>query len=254
LEVTNIPWYLSWPFWTIIAGLIPTVLSQVPPIRVWFKKAKIDLDIYSKIAITHKVGNPNLQLHLIVSNTGGRKIRIKNIEATIYKDQTELINLPVQNYLQNQSDKETLLFTRFLLKPDEELGHIINLFKLFNKEQEDKYNKAEKNSLADFRIKKESISEDQKEPVELDSKVINPFHVFFEDHFLWKAGEYEMTVTITTDRTEADFTKKYRFTIFESHEEQLKEITKHYKFGGGIWWNPNIQTSVILELKDSLQK
>ncbi|MEI7907437.1 MAG: hypothetical protein WCI84_08800 [Bacteroidota bacterium] len=143
LDVVNIPWYLNWPFWTVVVAFVTAALSQIPPIRVLVKKAKIDLDIYSKIAITHKVGNPNLQLHLIVSNTGGRKIRIKNIEATIDKGGTTIIKLPVQNYLQNQLDQNTLLFTRFLLKPDDEVAHIINLLKFFDMEQERDYRKYE---------------------------------------------------------------------------------------------------------------
>jgi hypothetical protein len=77
LKVENIPSWFGWPFWTIVAGLIPTVLSQVPPIKNWFKKAKLDLDLYSKVSIRHYIGNPNLQLHLIITNIGGRKIKIK---------------------------------------------------------------------------------------------------------------------------------------------------------------------------------
>lgn len=71
-------------------------------------------EVYSKTSITHMVGNPNLQLHLVVNNSRGRKVKVKSIEATLLRNEKELIKLPVQNYLHNQNDKDTLLFTAFL--------------------------------------------------------------------------------------------------------------------------------------------
>jgi len=76
-------------------------LSQLPPVLLWFKRAKLEIELYSKISITHKVGNPNLQLHLIINNIGGRKIRVKNITASIERDGNLVATLPAQNYLQN---------------------------------------------------------------------------------------------------------------------------------------------------------
>lgn len=67
-EPASVPLYLNWSFWAVVVALCAVVLSQIPPIHLLLKKAKLDLELYSRIHLTHKVGNPNLQLHLIISN------------------------------------------------------------------------------------------------------------------------------------------------------------------------------------------
>ena len=251
METAAIPLYLDWSFWAVVVAAVAIILSQLPPIHILIKKAKIDLELYSKISITHKVGNPNLQLHVIISNVGGKKIRIKDINTTIERDSKPLIMLPAQNYLQNQTDQNTVLFTSFSLKPGDEWAHIVNLLNFFNREAESEYRKLEAKMLSDFRDKKSQLKEEPKTPIELETSVVEPFSTFFDKHFIWHAGEYLLKVNIIADQDVANVTKTYRFTIFESHEEQLKAITEHFKFGGGIWWDPKIQTNVILEIKEA---
>lgn len=113
--------------------------------------------MYSKISITHKVGNPNLQIHLIVNNIGGRKVRVKGITASITKDGELITTLPAQNYLESQSGQNTLLFTPFSLNPSEEWAHIINLLNFFNREDEQEYRRLEAKMLANYRSKKKYI-------------------------------------------------------------------------------------------------
>ena len=251
METAAIPIYLDWSFWAVVVAAVAIILSQLPPIHILIKKAKIDLELYSKISITHKVGNPNLQLHLIVGNIGGKKIRIKDINATIKRDGKPLITLPAQNYLQNQTDQNTVLFTTFSLKPGDEWAHIVNLLNFFNREEESEYRKLEAKMQSDFRDKQSQLKEEPKAPIELDTSVVDPFCTFFDKHFIWRAGEYLLKVNIIADQDAANVTKTYRFTLFESHEEQLKAITEHFKFGGGIWWDLKIQTNVILEIKEA---
>ncbi|MDU9410277.1 hypothetical protein RTH74_21965 [Pseudomonas sp. zfem001] len=179
------------------------------------------------------------------------KARIKDISVSITRDGRPLVDLPAQNYLQNQNDKNTLLFTTFSLQPGEEWAHIINLLNFFNRDEENAYRRLEANMLADFRAKKDTVADDRQSPLEIEEQLVQPFHTFFAERFIWHAGEYQLAVNVTTDKNEANVLKNYRFTVFESHEEQLKEITQHYKYGGGIWWDPNIQTNVILDVKEA---
>jgi len=78
-----IPFYLNWSFWAVFVSVIAIALSQMPPVYLWFRRAKLDLEPYSRIHIAHRVGNPTIQLHLILSNIGGREIKVKNIIITI---------------------------------------------------------------------------------------------------------------------------------------------------------------------------
>lgn len=245
------PFYLDWTFWAVIVAAIAAILSQLPPIHVLIKKAKIDFDLYFKISITHKVGNPNLQLHLIVNNVGGRKIRIKNINVSISRDGKQITTLPAQNYLQNQNDNNNLLFTPFSLGPSEEWAHIVNFLNFFDREDENEYRALERKMLADFREKNSKLTEKPKDPIELEPNLVTPCHDFFKKHFIWNPGEYLMVVNITTDQNIANATKKFRFTVFESHAEQLKAISEHFKFGGGIWWEPSIPTAAIIDITEA---
>ena len=159
--------------------------------------------------------------------------------------------MPIQNYLKNQNDQNTLLFTKFLLKPGEEWGHLINLLNFFDRPNENRYLKIREALLNDIESKLKGAQADNKDLVEAKTILVKPLHDFFGEFFIWNSGEYTMSVNIETDIYSANITKSYQFTIFESHEERLKAICEHYKFGGGVIYDPKIQTNVVLEIKDA---
>jgi hypothetical protein len=249
------PLYMDWSFWAVVVAFIAVLLSQLPPIHVLLKKAKLDLELYSKISITHRLGNSNLQLHLILNNIGGRRVRVKDIEVSIFKDGSHLMDLPAQNYLQNQNDQNTVLFTTFALDPKNEWAHITNFLNFFGRDDEKEYQKIEGDLLADFRSHQKELkakgADASDEFYEHPKELVQPAFEFFENHFRWKAGEYNMSVKVVTDSKSADITRSYRFTVFESHMEALSAIKEHFKYGGGLYWNPKIQTSVILEVSEA---
>jgi len=250
----EIPIYLNLSFWSVVVATIAIILSQIPPIKELLKKAKLDLEVYSKISVTHKLGNPNLQLHLMLTNIGGRKIRIKDISVIISREGKELAILPAQNYLQNQNDQNALLFTTFSLSPNQEWAHIINFLNIFNREEEKKYQSIEGAMITDYREKfKELDTEPEKDHmIEHEKELVDKAFAFYNSKQIWKSGEYNMKVNIATTDHVADISKNYRFTLFESHAEQLSEITKSYKYGGGIWCNPaHVQTTVILQITEA---
>ncbi len=251
MENVATPLYLDWSFWAVVVAALAIALSQLPPVLSWFKRAKLEIEPYSKIAITHKVGNPNIQLHLIINNIGGRKIRVKDIHVEVERDGIEVANLQAQNYLQSQSDKDTLLFTAFSLKPGEEWAHITNFLNYFNREDENLFRSLEKEMLSDFHAKRDTFGHDHKGLIEIESDLVQPFHEFFNRKFIWKAGEYNLNVFVRTDSPKVDLIRRYRFTLFESHVTHLHAITEHFKYGGEISWDPNIQTNVIVDIKEA---
>ena len=253
MQSTEIPFYLDWSFWAVFIAFIAVFLSQIPPIKQLIKKAKLDLEAYSKISITHKLGNPNLQLHLILTNTGGRNVRVKDISISISRDGKEITTLPALNYLQNQNDQNTLLFTTFKLEPSQEWAHITNFLNIYNREDEKKYQHIEGEMIADYRKNKKEL-DDNKEGHEIEhpKALVDKAFDFFNSKFVWEPGEYNMTIVVKASNDIANTSKKYRFTIFESHTERLKVITDYYKLGGGIWYDPSrLQTSVILPISEA---
>jgi len=250
--VVTTPIFFDWSFWTAFFAAVAVILSQLPPIKTWFKQAKIDLELYSKISLTHKVGNPNLQLHLLLTNIGGRSIRIKDIVISLSRDGTNLASLPAQNYLQNQSDKSTLLFTTFSLLPNQEWGHIVNFLNFFDREEEKKYRNMEKAINLEILEKKSILEKDSKELVEASPDKVSPFQELFDEKFVWLAGEYSLKVKVITDKENVDIEKSYRFTLFEYYEESLRKITEQYKYGAGtdIYYSPE-PLSVSVDIKET---
>lgn len=251
------PWYLDWTFWTAFFALLAIVLSQLPPVHVLLKKAKLRLEIYSKVHLTHKVGNPNLQFHLMFTNIGGRAVRVQNVTVSLSRDGKHLGVYPIQNFFQNQNDKDTLLFTTFSLQPGGEWAHIANFLNFFDREDNRRYFRIEEGMKLDLSKKKKVVQKADHEQteennlIEHDTQLVDAALTFHNKYFCWLPGEYHMSIEVFTEPESACVSKNYRFTIFESHTETLAEIAKFYKYGGGIYWTPSIITGVVLELSEA---
>ena len=223
----------NWSFWAVVVAAIAVVLSQLSPIRYWFKRPKLDIEVHSRIFLTHKVGNTNVQVHIIVSNTGGRTVRIKSMSLTFTRNDAHAFTLPVQNYLQKPTDKESVLFTPFAFRPDEEWSHIANFLNFFDRDDEKRYRDMESALRQDI-IDKRRRNPDTLAEAEADN--VEPIKRFFDEKFSWHPGEYKMTVIIDGDKVAVE--KSYRFTIFESESEELRAHVDDYKFGARVYWEP----------------
>ncbi|MFT5721376.1 MAG: hypothetical protein ACI9W6_001690, partial [Motiliproteus sp.] len=182
---------MDWKFWSFVVAALALVLSQLPPINILLRKAKLDLDLYSRVSINHKIGNPTLMAHLIIRNVGGRKLRINSISINIIRDKKIIAALPAQNYLPDPKDAQGVLLTRFSLQPDEDWSYTVNFLNYFNREEEKKYKIAEK-KLKDriIELRKPLEKEQIVEIVKAEAECCAPFFDFFNDKFIWKEGEY----------------------------------------------------------------
>lgn len=238
----------DWKFWSVIISTTALILSQLPPILVWFKRAKLDLELYSKISLTHKIGNPNVQIHLIISNIGGRKI--KRITASIKREGKLVAELPAVNFYQEPGDKNTVLLTSFNLQPNDDWSHAVNFLNFFGREEEKNYRKFEgeiKNNIVE---KRKALETEANQLIEAEPDKVMPILKFFNDKYIWLAGEYEITVKIETNKEKADLCRSYRFTLFEYYEDELRKITEEYKYGAGIFWDSTTISAVAVDLKE----
>jgi hypothetical protein len=247
MPAANTPFYFDWTFWAVVVAAIAVVLSQLPPVHRWFRGARIDLEAYSRILITHKVGNPNLQLHLILNNVGGRSVRVKNISINVDRDGKKIADLPSQNYFQNPGDANTVLFTSFSLKPSEEWAHVVNFLNFFNREDEKKYRTAESKSK-EYALEKRRLPENKDTVIEIPSEIITPFAEMFKEKFVWHPGEYKIAISVNTTRVSTNITKRYIFTLFESDSAELSKVKDDYKYGDGIFWNSEKYPGVIAQI------
>ncbi len=248
--MNNVPFYLDWTFWAVIAAFLAIILSQLPPIHILLRSAKIEVDVYSRIFITHKVGNPNVQLHMIINNSGGREVKIKSILLHFKREKEDQFTLPAQTYLQLPSDKSAVLLSSFKLKPKEEWTHLINFLNFFSRTEEKEYRQLESNLRKDI-LQKKQKPENKDLYVESEPNVVQPIMEFFKRKFRWAPGEYEVALEIRALPEKASKLIKYRFTMFESDSTELQDYTKEYKHGAGVYFDDINQTGMILPLTEA---
>jgi hypothetical protein len=248
-EVAQVPFYMDWTFWAVVVSIAALVLSQLPPIHILLRRARLEVEAYSKIHLTHKVGNPNAQLHLIISNSGGREVRVKAVLLHFQRGDEDRFTLPAQNYLPAPDSKGNVLLTSFRLKPRDEWAHIVNFLQVFSRQEEKEYRAMESDIRNDIFSKREHV--DENTIVEAEATHVQPFTAFFDRKFRWLPGEYELTLQIVTKPERAGLTKKYRVTIFESDSTELRDYTNDYKYGAGIFYEDARHVGIIVPLVEA---
>lgn len=244
---TPAPLYLDWQFWAAIVAALALILSQLPPVHLWFRPRRLEVEVHSRIQVTHKVGNPNVSMFVSIRNTGGRELRIQSLQIAITRDNIPLVTLPAQNFFETPSSQSSVLFVPFSLKPSDTWAHGTNFLNLFDRSTEKLYREAESALRVDIQNKLK-INKQANEFVIAEPELVTPFKKLFDDLFIWKSGEYIFELTVNATPGSASFTRKYRFTLFESDTAELTLHTDDYKFGGGISFNVEKHVGVFVPL------
>lgn len=249
MPTSSTPIYFDWQFWSAVVAVLAVVLSQVPPIRLWFRPRRLEVEVHSRLLINHKVGNPNVSMFMSVRNTGGRELRIKSLKLALIRDGLHLSHLPAQNYFENPSSTSTVLFVPFSLKPSETWAHGVNFLNFFDRTSEKLYRERESALSMDIRNKIKLRPKNDKDPVLADPSMVKPFTDMFEKLFLWHPGEYVIELSVETEPGAASFTRKYRFTLYESDSAELRSHTDDYQIGGGLSFNVDRHIGVLVPLQ-----
>lgn len=242
------PLYFDWQFWAAVVAALALVLSQLPPVFLWFRPRRLDVEVHSRIQVTHKVGNPNVGMFVSIRNTGGRELRIRSLRIVISRDNLQLLTLPAQNYFETPSSQSSVLFVPFSLKPGDTWAHGTNFLNFFDRATEKLYREAESALGVDIRKKLKSRPEHDTEMVVAEPELIAPFMKLFNDLFVWKPGEYVAELIVDAEPDSASFSRKYRFTLYESDSAELITHTDDYKFGGGVSYNIERHVGVFVPL------
>jgi hypothetical protein len=249
-QSSSTPLLLDWTFWTALVAVIALVLSQLPPILTLLRRARIEVEAYSRMHLTHKIGNPNAKLHLIVTNVGGRSIKVKGMSLSFKRDGKEIAILPAQGYFQKLTDTSSVLFRGFTIKPHDEWAYTVWFLNFFNRTDEKRYRDAEAILTKDI-LRKRKLKGNKDRMVEADSKNVAVFLEMFEDKFVWLPGEYELRVSIVCSDKTANITTAYRFTLFESDSNALSSSKNDFKFGDGIYWDSTHHPGVYVQIVES---
>lgn len=245
---TQVPLYMDWQFWSAIVAALAVLLSQLPPVYLWFRPRRLEVEVHSRIQVTHKVGNPNVGIFVSIRNTGGRELRIRSLRIALTRDDVPLVNLIAQNYFENPSSQSSVLFVPFTLKPGDTWAHGTNFLNFFDRTTEKLYREAESALAADIRKKLQERPGEDKAMVIAEPKMVKPFTDLFNKLFVWQPGEYIAELIVDAEPGSASFNRKYRFTLYESNSAELKAHTEDYKFGGGVSYNVEKHVGVFVPL------
>lgn len=107
----SLPFYLDWQFWSAVVAAFALVLSQLPPVHVLLRRARLSCETYSRMHLTHKIGNPNAQWHLIIENAGGKAIRVKGIYLVFSREGGPSFELPAQRAISERLTPQKMSYS-----------------------------------------------------------------------------------------------------------------------------------------------
>jgi len=246
----EIEFYADPNVWSVVIAILALALSQLPPLHKLFRKGKLELDVYEKGSVTHMLGNPNMQLHLILNNVGGKTVTIKSIRATLELDGQVISDIKGQNYIKNADNNGQVILTKFKLKSGEEWAHTANFFNNFSKTDEKQcksiIKRVRDSILEQYKLKNET----PKELIETTPELIEEMNKFFAKNFKWETGEYKLVISVESERQEQNIAKEFRFTLFESDSDELKEYATKYRYGEGIYYSSKNDLGVLVRLSE----
>jgi hypothetical protein len=229
------PFYLDWPFWSAITAVLTFVLTQLPPLRLLFRRARLSVELYSTFVVNVDVGKPISQLHIIITNEGGRSIRVKSITLEVKRTDSDEFSLPGSGFFQSVGDKSPLLLTPFRIAPGGEWGHIVHFVTRPTREDDKRVRELIAGVKRDIGAKRQR-PENKDQFVEADPKLVEELVRIARTRFKWQVGEYRATISIEADPARAHIRKSFRFTIFESDSLQLSQQVDDFKYGANLYW------------------
>lgn len=248
---TQVPLLLDWQFWSAIIAVLALVLTQLPPIKLWFRPTRLEVEVHSRVQLTHKVGNPNLGMYVGIRNIGGRDVRVRTLSVSLSRDGNSLGTYPIFNFFETPSSTAAVLFVPFTLRPSETWAHGANFLRVFDRATEKLYRASESKLRLDIRKKLADRDKDEKELVAADPENVAPFMTMFKQNFVYFPGEYILDLRIDAESNQSVFGRRYRFTLFESDSEELRSHTDDYKHGGGLAYNVDRHAGVFIPLLPS---
>jgi len=250
---TQAPFFLDWTFWAAVVAVLALVLSQLPPVRVLLRRTRLSMQPYDRLNVTHWLGNPNVNLHIQLLNTGGRTVRVRSLTLELSTDEGVKLSLPAQTFSRADGTPGTFLFVPFGLEPDKEWANFVGFFAPFNMTDERTSKQLIKELKSDIGVKLRDLSQearDQKELVEGQAACVAKLQEFFRNHNKWGPGEYTATLKVQCTPDRGSQVRKFRFTLFEADVQELEERACRYKYGAGVYFAEPDQTEVYPRIKD----
>ncbi len=244
------PVYLNWEFWSAVIAWIALILSQLPPVRVLFSSKSLAIEANENLGVSHMVGYPTAQIYLSLRNTGNRPVRVAAISMELRRVDDAPFPLVARQFFVNIGDQRPVLFVPVSIAPGDEWGKVI-AFEVRLDQQENRRLRSLRNTLredisakvdAQRRINPMDNTLCEGEPANVQALVD-----VYAQKFRWNAGDYALTLRVESDSAKP-VESRFRFTIYESDERELRGYADRYMYGEGPAFDSLAVAGVIVPL------
>jgi hypothetical protein len=244
------PFYADLKFWSFVLSVIALLLSQGRTLWNAVRRPRVSAEVFSQAHVTHKFGNPNLQLHLVLSNIGGRKAQVRGITLKIVPANGEEFTINSQTY-QKEDNSLNLLFTPISLKPGETWANMVNFWKMLPRQEENRIRQAMHALQEDVIKKRKQLIDagDNDTYAIADEALVAPFTQLYARQFKWKPDEYTITLSMDTEPPNVFAEEKLRFVLFDWETEHLQRIVGEYEKGFGVYLQPSFNEGINVPIE-----
>ncbi len=212
-------------------------------------RRQLKMEVHGRIHVTHMVGYPNAQLYVSLRNVGRRPVRVSRITLTFSHASGNSFTVPSQQHFVALADAKPVLLVPTTLISGEEWGHVVVFFTPLSQQEERHVAGLRAALRRDLFTKinaRERIAPEDKSDLEADPVHVEPLLALFRQHFPWLVGEFNLVVRVESDGP--DLSQRYRFTVFEAEEQELRSYTESYKFGYGVAFDSDRHLGMLIPL------
>jgi len=233
------PLYLDWTFWSFVVAAAAIVLSQLPPLRSLLHRPQLELDAYGRMLVTHLMGYPNIEMTLGVRNPGGKQVRVRCVSLSLFSQGRETTKLEGASYFPSPLPQSpSVILTPFVLAPGDERIHAVRFIQRLPQHADRVLGQLRAEVRQDLIAQLDarrgaSDSAPSEELVSVNAQLAQRLDDEFARNFRWTTGEHEVVFRVETEEL-GMIQRRYRFTLYESDIESMREIAARHKYGFGV--------------------
>lgn len=250
----GIPTYRDWNFWIALLALISFIVSVFPKMSKFFKKKIFEIEAHTHIGITHKFGNPNINIYIDIKNAGGIDVKVKDIKLKVYRDGNFIQDLVGWSYALGSGQEKDSLLVPFILKSGDDWAGFLRFVGILTRNEHREINEQRAALRNDILEKRErNKTEGREDDIAIaDQILVRPFLERLENKYIWGPGEYEIVLDINSSPNVRLINKKFRFIIYESDDQEMRSDAEGYSSGEGVYFDlPDRHNGVFLDLQPS---
>jgi len=181
------------------------------------------------------LGHPTVQFTVDVQNTGGRTVQFTDIDCFLKKSTGEVINLPIENYLQGTPTSESanptrLPITSISLRPGERWNASVTGHEEWNETDEATVNSISFAIIDDIQAQRAKAKAAEATWYAATDDHVKQAMAFFKEHFKITQGQYTAFVAVKHDE-QTLAVAAHPLVIYSYHIDYLRSLSDGYKWG-----------------------